>query len=280
MEVVLTVLFFLSLGNLIRHYKSKHPDKEVPDSVMNVAAMSLGEEQCMLLDKLDMQDAMSEASEGRSSGILELDQDELDDEGDKDVAIMDPEGEEVANVLDMEEDGLGKRLLDRSTPCSTPDTVASEKHVNPERDNYNVDKITECWKCGTVYDSRKTLLRHLKEHNIDHPFKCYLCDASFEERRRCLEHTVDRHALDWEMLKEKNKVHDLDAFVKCMNEIVEQTLAGNLEGRTSEALTRMQLEELRPESDYAQRKVYCALCPKRFWSLQDLRRHMRSHTGK
>ena len=33
-------------------------------------------------------------------------------------------------------------------------------------------------------------------------------------------------------------------------------------------------------TDYLQRKVHCSLCLKRFWSLQDLRRHMRSHTGK
>lgn len=58
------------------------------------------------------------------------------------------------------------------TPPQTPPDRGGV--VNPERDNYNVDRITECWVCGVGFDSRKSLLRHLKEHNIDLPFKCYL----------------------------------------------------------------------------------------------------------
>ena len=185
------------------------------------------------------------------------------------------------------EDGLGRKLFEHSTPASeissrtnTPDLVmmgAAEKggaHINPERDNYNVDKITECWKCNLTFDTRKALLRHLKEHNIDLPYKCYLCDASFELRRECLVHKMTRHAVDWDTMKDKNKVANLDEFVGTMDKIVDETLSGNLSAKAVD-----HLDDMKPESDYAQRKVYCSLCPKRFWSLQDLRRHMRSHTG-
>ena len=148
-----------------------------------------------------------------------------------------------------------------------------EKHINPERDNYNVDKITTCWKCDQVFESRKSLLRHLKEHNVDLPYKCYLCDASYETRLESLEHKNNSHPQDWDMIKDKNKIKVMGDFVAHIDKIVEDTLKGDLsKGFAS-------IEDLKPESDYAQRKVYCSLCPKRFWSLQDLRRHMRSHTG-
>ncbi|GFR78995.1 Ras-related protein RIC1 [Elysia marginata] len=34
------------------------------------------------------------------------------------------------------------------------------------------------------------------------------------------------------------------------------------------------------KADYLQRKFYCSVCPKRYWSVQDLHTHMRSHTGE
>ena len=89
----------------------------------------------------------------------------------------------------------GSRLLNVKVTSTIPRPTQSGTpgmHVNPERDNNNVDRITECWKCGKTFDCRKSLLRHLKEHSIDLPFKCYLCDASFDVRLSSLEHKVTR----------------------------------------------------------------------------------------
>lgn len=174
-----------------------------------------------------------------------------------------------------------------TTPPGTPERLGAERQINPERDNYNVDKITDCWKCGEAYSSRKVLLKHLKEHNIDLPFKCYLCDASYDNRKECLDHMVSCHPPDWTMLRDKNQVSDVQEFSDCMDRIVEQNFLKQGDDQTSKvtdadlAKVKSTLgDDLRPESDYLQRKVYCSLCPKRFWSLQDLRRHMRSHTGQ
>ena len=162
------------------------------------------------------------------------------------------------------------------------ESLASQ--INPERDNYNVDRITECWQCSRAFDCRKTLLRHLKEHGVDLAFKCYLCDASFDTRLASLEHKAAAHASDWVLLRDKNRVGtDLRDFADFIDQLVEEALAstGSAAVPTTVRRVRDGVEiDIRLESDYAQRKVFCSLCPKRFWSLQDLRRHMRSHTGK
>ena len=158
---------------------------------------------------------------------------------------------------------------------------SAERVINPERDNYDVDKIVECWKCNCVFPSRKILVRHLKEHNIDLPYKCYLCDASFDSRTECLNHQADSHRSDWSILKDKNKVDEIEAFSVHMDKVVENNCnkldSGSVLEIPGQGLDDSKMEVI--SADYMQRKVYCSLCPKRFWSLQDLRRHMRSHTG-
>ena len=100
------------------------------------------------------------------------------------------------NGFDDNEDDSGDMPL-----ISASFSGSAERHINPERDNYNVDKITYCWKCGDQFNSRKLLVRHLKEHNIDLPFKCYLCDASYDSRLECLLHQEKHHGSDWAILK-------------------------------------------------------------------------------
>lgn len=158
--------------------------------------------------------------------------------------------------------------------------------THPERDICSIDQITDCWQCGSAFSSRKQLLKHLKEHAVDLPFKCFLCDASFEGRSEILAHISTRHRGEWDMLRDKNRIGDnIDSFAAHVDKIVDETLvtsaANEAQGRSELLMdSKDDLDDaLHIESDYAQRKVYCAFCAKRFWSLQDLRRHMRSHTG-
>ncbi|XP_064598701.1 ras-responsive element-binding protein 1-like isoform X2 [Liolophura sinensis] len=244
-----------SLGNLLKHYHERHPGCNVPETILR------GEHN---LDANDLD--MSEDYEGQ---MMETSMD----------LPSEPETEE--NYKPTEED-LAKIELVMHEEGEKMPAPQSNRPLNPERDNYNVDKITECWKCSAKFSSRKLLVRHLKEHNIDFPFKCYLCDASFETRKECLHHQERVHCEDWPQLREKNRVDDIEGFSEAMEELVAKNYRGG-DPETNDMSDVVAGEEAAIDaatSDYIQRKVYCSLCPKRFWSLQDLRRHMRSHTGE
>lgn len=201
---------------------------------------------------------------------------ENEDEDEVEMAPATPTMEEINNSINS---SINSSLISSGIK---PFTGSAERQINPERDNYNVDKITDCWNCGEKFVSRKLLVRHLKEHNIDLPFKCYLCDASYDVRLDCLVHQEKFHASDWTILKDKNKVDNVDSFSRHMDKVVENNCNKVDQGVILE-IPGQSAEDPKMEvvsADYMQRKVYCSLCPKRFWSLQDLRRHMRSHTGK
>ncbi|KAJ8935424.1 hypothetical protein NQ314_012844 [Rhamnusium bicolor] len=99
--------------------------------------------------------------------------------------------------------------------------------------------------------------------NSDLPFKCHLCEGSFSERQDALDHIRDRHASEYDLLMSKNA---LDTNATTPDDAAHQ------DDDESEIRGKF--------PDYSNRKVICAFCMRRFWSAEDLRRHMRTHTGE
>lgn len=92
----------------------------------------------------------------------------------------------------------------------------------------------------------------------DLPFKCHLCDGSFVDRVHCLEHIKSTHAQDFAVLMSKVQLETEDGVQASPDDDEHADKKGKY-------------------PDYANRKVICAFCLRRFWSTEDLRRHMRTH---
>lgn len=101
--------------------------------------------------------------------------------------------------------------------------------------------------------------------NADQPFKCHLCDGSFPDRVNCLDHIKIHHPQDFALLLSKSAIEtDPDS----------QIISAEDEEKNADYTARGKYP------DYTNRKVVCAFCMRRFWSTEDLRRHMRTHSGE
>ncbi|CAL1532376.1 unnamed protein product [Lymnaea stagnalis] len=243
------------------------------------------------------------------------------------------------------EDSHRRALKEGSEFIITPAIERHLRHLpmNETTPEFSVNHKIQCLKCEREFINHKFLIKHIKkDHGNDLPFKCYLCEASFSRRVECLQHQVLAHQAEWNVLKEKNDVTNVQVFATRLDKMIEKfskkgrdilekqshdaevikTLdknkknsassgelrttdgASSGESRTTDGASEdgdvnvndgadcdddtgdMEesadpgvLEEVLT-TDYLLRKVHCSLCPKRFWSLQDLKRHMRSHTGE
>ncbi|KAL1501648.1 hypothetical protein ABEB36_006942 [Hypothenemus hampei] len=101
--------------------------------------------------------------------------------------------------------------------------------------------------------------------NSDLPFKCHLCESSFGERNQALDHIRDKHASEYDLLMSKNALETQATEESSTPHHDDEEGGGDIRGKFP---------------DYSNRKVICAWCMRRFWSAEDLRRHMRTHTGE
>ncbi|KAJ9598993.1 hypothetical protein L9F63_010587, partial [Diploptera punctata] len=112
---------------------------------------------------------------------------------------------------------------------------------------------------------------------VDLPFKCHLCEGSYAERQEALEHIRENHPAEFELLMSKGA---LDSSAGTEDNSTGHPDDGSVGGGEES------LEQLRGKfPDYADlpsdgAEVMCAFCMRRFWSAEDLRRHMRTHTGE
>lgn len=101
-------------------------------------------------------------------------------------------------------------------------------------------------------------------NNSDLPFKCHLCDSSFGDRTTCLDHMKAQHLQEFNLIMGKVNLES-ESDVHTASPDDEEAIGEGKGGKYP---------------DYTNRKVICAFCMRRFWSTEDLRRHVRTHSGE
>uniref|UniRef100_A0A1B0C9B0 C2H2-type domain-containing protein n=2 Tax=Lutzomyia longipalpis TaxID=7200 RepID=A0A1B0C9B0_LUTLO len=148
--------------------------------------------------------------------------------------------------------------VEEAPPKSPADDAASGKKATAPADT--------CGDVGTlnltVPQLKSTAIETLGLISSDLPFKCHLCDGSFPERVNCLEHIKNVHTQEFALLLSKGAIE------------------AEAEAQTASAEDDEKNEAKGKYPDYTNRKVICAFCMRRFWSTEDLRRHMRTHSGE
>ncbi|KAL7026512.1 hypothetical protein ACKWTF_005054 [Chironomus riparius] len=163
------------------------------------------------------------------------------------------------------EDAVSLQLPIDEMPEPVKEPVRSSKELkleqaeSPKETSFNIPSTLQLPILTKIENSSSPAQQQAPIMSSDLPFKCHLCDGSFVDRVGCLEHIKSLHSQDFAVLMQKVQLES------------EENVNGSPDDDDHDKKGKY--------PDYANRKVICAFCLRRFWSTEDLRRHMRTHSG-
>lgn len=185
-----------------------------------------------------------------------------------------------------EEDSVSNKSLDLNFASKLMDFKLAESDQSAGSSS-QTERKHACDICGKTFKFAGTLSRHKKAH-IREDRKD---ERSSEDESKSIQDDAGAPSMQDSGLEQEESPLDL----KVVESPVDFEATGKeneesesiSEGEGTERKSTEKSSDDKPKTDGAKstakadkRKKVCTVCNKRFWSLQDLTRHMRSHTGK